>query len=190
MDKKQKLTLIFGGIIPIVLFTVIEDQWGLMAGLIAAIIYAIGESIYELMKYRTISKMTIYSNGLIIGLGLISVLFNDGIWFKLQPAIIELVFFILLMVTSFQGRPLLVTMVQQQQGEIKNNIMLDFLKSLNVRLAFFFLLHSILAVWAAFYWSTESWALLKGVGLTLSMFLYVLAEILLLRLRFKKKSGD
>lgn len=49
------------------------------------------------------------------------------------------------------------------------------------RLGIFFLLHSVLAAYAAFFWSTRAWALLKGVGLTLTMLLYLGIEVVNIR---------
>ena len=186
MQNKQKWTLILGSIIPIVLFTLIEDHWGLEAGLIAAIIYAIGEFIFEYWTSKTISKMTLYSNLLIIGLGIISLVFNDGIWFKLQPAIIELVIAFILFGSTLRKTPILLGMIQQQQGEISNPILKDFIISLNWKIAVFFVLQSIVATWAAFDWSTENWALLKGIGLPVSLIAYMIIEILFFRRKIKR----
>ena len=66
----------------------------------------------------------------------------------------------------------------------------EFLKQamggLTFRLGLFFLAHGVLAVFAALYWSTEAWALLKGVGLTVSMIVYMIIEVFAMRLRLQK----
>jgi intracellular septation protein len=57
--------------------------------------------------------------------------------------------------------------------------------ALTLRMGVFFALHCGLAVWAALDWSTGAWALLKGVGLTVSLLVYMVAESLILRYRLK-----
>jgi len=52
------------------------------------------------------------------------------------------------------------------------------------------LAHALLATYAAFFWSSESWALLKGLGLILSTILYMVLESLYLRLKIKRDADN
>lgn len=188
--SKPKLpfsTLFFGGIVPIVLFTLIEEYYGVIWGLITALIWGVGEIAFELFKYKKVEKITLISNGLIIFLGLISLFTQEGIWFKLQPAIIELGFTFFLWGSLILKKPLFLVMARQQSIELPQEVLEQF-PGLTFRLGIFFLIHSLLAVWAAFYWSTTNWALLKGVGLTVSMILYLMIEMIFMRLRIKRHS--
>lgn len=182
--KKQSLSLLIAGIIPVVLFTVIEDKYGVVAGLIAGMIFGLGEMIYEWYRYHKVSPITWIGNGMLLFLGAISLFTQDGLWFKLQPAILELFFFIFLLGSWLVGKPFLKIMIEKQNPSAP-----DFLKEamggMTFRLSLFFLIHCLLATYAAFYWSTENWALLKGVGLTLSMFFYMLIEGFFLRKKLK-----
>ena len=78
-------------------------------------------------------------------------------------------------------------MIEKQNPEAP-----EFLKNrmsgMTLRLGFFFLFHAVLATWAAFYWSSESWALLKGVGLTVSMIVYMIIEVFWARVSLGKIS--
>jgi intracellular septation protein len=49
------------------------------------------------------------------------------------------------------------------------------------------LAHAVLATWAALHWSTEAWALLKGMGLTVSMLIYMIAEVVWARVKIKRQ---
>jgi intracellular septation protein len=62
---------------------------------------------------------------------------------------------------------------------------LEFLKGVNLRCGFFFLIHAAIATWAALKWSTQAWALLKGLGVTLSFILYMVLEVLIFRKKLK-----
>jgi intracellular septation protein len=184
--KSQALGLFFGGLLPVIAFTVIEEKYGIIAGLIAGMVFGFGEIAYELIKYKKVNTITWIGNGLLIGLGAISLFSTEGIWFKLQPAIFEFGFFIFLLGSWIIKKPFMKLMIEKQ-----NPTAPDFLKDamggITFRISFFFLAHAVIATYAALYWSTENWALLKGVGLTVSMILYMVVEMVWLRLKIKTR---
>lgn len=184
--KKQTLSLLFAGLLPVIAFTVIEEKYGVMAGLVAGMTFGVGEIIYELIRYRKVSTMTWVGNALLLALGGVSLISSDGIWFKLQPAIIELGMFVFLFVTWLLKKPFLVLIIEKQNPNAPDFIK-ERLSGMTLRLSFFMLVHAVIATWAAFKWSTEAWALLKGVGLTVSMIIYLAAEILYTRYQLNKK---
>lgn len=181
------MSLFFGGLLPIIAFTVIEEYAGPIPGLIAAMIFGIGELIFEKVKYNKISGVTWMGNSLVIGLGFISIFTQDGFWFKMQPAVLEVAFTGMLWVTQATGHPLLIELSKKQNPDLPENLLL-FLKGVNFRCGIFFLLHALLATWAALKWSTQAWAILKGVGVTLSFILYMVIELLVFRYRLKRSS--
>ncbi len=183
--KGQALGLFFGGLLPVIAFTVIEEKYGIIAGLIAGMIFGGGEIIYELVRYKKVNTITWIGNGLLIGLGAVSLISTEGLWFKLQPALLEFGFFAFLLLSWLFKKPFLKLMIEKQNPHAP-----DFLKNamsgITLRLSFFFLMHAGLAVYAALYWSTENWALLKGVGLTVSMIVYMVIEMWVLRIKIKR----
>lgn len=180
--KGQALSLFFGGLLPVIAFTVIEEKYGPQAGLIAGLTFGVGEIIYELARYKKVSQTTWIGNGLLLGLGAISLFFNDGIWFKLQPAIMEFGMFIFLLGSWALKKPFLKIMVEKQNPEIPQ-IMKDSLSGITFRMALFFLAHAVTATYAALHWSTEAWAVLKGIGLTVSMIVYMISEMFWIRMK-------
>lgn len=183
--QAQLRSFLIGGILPIVAFTFIEDHYGVVAGLIAAMIFGVGELSYEYIRFKKIERITLIGNALVIGLGLLSLWSTDGIWFKLQPALLCLIFAGALIVSSFLKKPLLVGLARAQNAEIPE-LALVFMSSLNWRLGIFFIFQAALGTWAALHWSTTQWALLKGIGLPVMMFLYMIVEVLIFRLGLKK----
>ena len=188
-NKPRALSLIFGGLLPIVAFTVIEDQYGAMYGLVAAMIFGVGELIYEKVKFKKITGVTWMGNGLVIGLGIVSIFTADGVWFKMQPAVLEVAFTGMLWATQFMGKPMLVELTKKQNPNLPPEFLV-FLKGVNFRCGIFFLIQAAFAVWAALSWSTKMWALLKGVGVTVSFAIYMVAEIIVFRLNLKKKMQE
>lgn len=184
--KAQALSLFFGGLLPIIAFTVIEEKYGPKAGLIAGLIFGGGEIIYELVRYRKVALTTWIGNGLILGLGSISLFFNDGIWFKLQPAIMEFGMFAFLLGSWALKKPFLQIMAEKQNPDMPPLLKAN-LSGITLRLSIFFLIHAVIATHAALYWSTEAWAYLKGIGLTVSMIVYMIAEIFIIRRKIRSQ---
>ena len=202
--QKMKMlrSLFLGGILPVIAFSVIEDRFGTLWGLIAGMVFGLGEILWEWRTLRKVEVITWGGNGMILVLGGISLLTQDGIWFKLQPAIIEAAMAFALVGSVALGKPLLVPLMEKamkQQGAV-----LDFsaramapqeapihrifiaIRGLTLRMGIFFAFHAVLATWAALHWSTAAWAILKGVGFTGSMVVYMGLEAVLLR---RKVSG-
>lgn len=187
--KAQALSLLLGGLLPVIAYTVIEEKYGPKYGLIAGLVLGGGEIIYELVRYKKVSTTTWIGNGLLLGLGSISLFFNDGIWFKLQPAMMEFGMFGFLLGSWALKKPFLQIMAEKQNPDmpplLKNN-----LSGITLRLSLFFLAHAVIATYAALYWTTEAWAYLKGIGLFVSMIVYMIAEMFFIRRKIKKGQSE
>jgi len=191
-------SLLLAGIIPVILFTVVEEYYGTKWGLLCGMVFGGGEILYEKVKHGKVEAMTWGGNALLLVLGGVSLLTTDGIWFKLQPAVLEGVMAALLIGSVVVGKPFLQLMAEKQrlmppaESPLHSRILAAY-RGLTLRIGVFFLLHMGLAIWAALYWSTRAWALLKGVGFTGSLFVYVFAEAVILRRSIKvslKASGQ
>lgn len=183
-QKSAMLALFFGGLLPVIAFTVIEEKYGTLAGLIAGMVFGCGEIIFEFIKYKKVNTITWVANGMLLGLGTISLLSNEGFWFKLQPAILEFGFFGFLVGSWVIKKPFMKMMMEKQNAGAPD-FLINRMSGMTLRLGLFFLAHAILATYAAFYWSSESWAILKGLGLTISMIVYMLIEVIWMRLTMK-----
>lgn len=171
-------SLFLGGIVPVVVYTVIEEKMGPLWGLVFGMGFGILEILIEAVRYHKVETITWIGNGLLIVMGGISLLTQEGIWFKLQPSILEAGMAGLLVVSWAVKKPLLVTMSKKQELP---PVLENRFSGITLRLGLFFLLHAGLAAYAAFYWSTRAWALLKGVGVTLSMLIYLGVEVIVIR---------
>lgn len=175
-------SLVFAGLLPVIAFTLIEEYYGTWWGLVAGLAFGLGEIVTEYVRERRVRGFTWFGNGLLLALGGVSLLTDDGIWFKMQPALMEgaiaaaLWFFLLI------GRDPL-RWLMESQGHAVPGPLLPYLKGLCFRIGVFFALQAVLAVHAALHWSTEAWALLKGIGLTVGFVIYMGIEFLVLRRR-------
>jgi intracellular septation protein len=190
---KTLRSLFLGGLLPVIAFTWVESQFGIIWGLIVGMVFGVGEILWEWRSQGRVEAMTWGGNGLILVLGGISLLTQDGVWFKLQPSVIELVMAIGLWGTLFFKKPFLLSMAQKQGGmpaDLEQRLhpqafaaLMKAFQGLTFRLGFFLVLHAALAAWAALYWSSTAWAFLKGIGFTVSFLVYMVVESLVLRYR-------
>lgn len=195
MNRRVLQSFLLGGIIPVVAFTVIEDRYGIVWGLVAGMVFGLGEIIYEWVTQRRVDPMTLGGNGLILVLGGVSLVTQEGVWFKLQPSLIEAAMAAALWVSVALGKPLLVSVLRKQlalqTGPLAPGaappevapVLQRALGGMTLRVGLFFAAHAALAAWAALHWSTQAWAMLKGVGFTVSMIVYMVVESLVLRYR-------
>lgn len=179
-SKKSAAALFFGGLLPVIAFTLIEDKYGTWYGLVAGMVFGCGEILWELIKYKKVSGLTWFGNGMLLSLGAISLISSEGIWFKLQPAIMEGIFALLLWGSIIIKKPLIVFLAEKQ-GQTFPEPIKNKMTGVTFRTGIFMATHASLATWAAFKWTSTEWALLKGIGLTVSFIVYLVGEAFYLR---------
>lgn len=185
-QRPEWRSLVFGGLLPLVAYTVIENEYGTRWGLVAGLAFGLGEILWEWTRHRRVNRLTWISNGLLLALGGLSLLSEDGLWFKLQPAILEAVFAVALIGSLWRGGNLLSSLMNAS-GQPPPPALQPFLRGLCFRTGLFFALQAALATHAAFFWSTEAWVLLKGVGVTVSFVIYLGIELIFLRQRLRPR---
>ena len=191
--SQQVRALFVGGLLPVLAFTLIEEHFGTLWGLISGMGFGLGEVLWEWRSQGKVDPLTWGGNGMLLVLGGVSLLTQEGIWFKLQPALIEVVTALVLWGSVLLGKPLIQTLLQKQgalpfdlQTGLKPGVgplFKQFFQGMTLRMGFFFAIHAALAVWVALYGSTAAWAILKGIGFTVSFIVYLVVESLVLRYR-------
>ncbi len=185
-QKPSAKTFLIGGLLPILAFTLVEQYYGVVGGLIAGILFGLGEMVWEYKRDGRIQRITIGANLLVVLLGVVSLFEGDGFWFKLQPAILLFIFGAILLVSSLMKKPFLVAMAKKQNPELPEAAE-HALRGMNFRISFVFFALTALSVHAALAWSTAAWATLKGVGVPAILVVYMLLEALAIRLRIKRR---
>lgn len=188
MPSKNLRSLLLGGLLPVVLFTVIEETFGIVWGLVAGMGSALIEVVWEWRRQGKVDPITWFGSGAMLVLGGISLLTREGVWFRLQPALLEALMAGALLGSLLLGRPLLTAMARKQGvlAQVPAQALPAFesrMRGLTFRVGLFFAVHAGLAVWAALAWSVRAWAFLKGVGFTVSFFVYLGLEVWVMRRR-------
>jgi len=149
--------------------------------------FGVIELIYIYLKEKRIEKFVIVDTLFLVIFGGISLLLHNDIFFKLKPALIELIFVLLIGVSAFSSKNIMMQMGQRYMKGVEMNPLMEaqFKRSLKV-MFWLFLAHVLLIVYSAYYMSKEAWVFISG-GLFYIMFgVYFLFELVRNKLKSRK----
>jgi isopentenyldiphosphate isomerase/intracellular septation protein A len=162
-QRIELLKKLLPGFIPLFAFIAVDEIWGTKAGVIAALIIGVVEMTWIGVKEKRFDRFVLFDTLLLIALGGISILLDNDIFFKLKPALIELILCAVLALSAFSKVNIVELMSRRymKKMEISEAQMTKMRQSL--RLMFFvFLAHTALVFYAVFYMSNEAWAFISG----------------------------
>ncbi len=186
MNKKDILKSLLPGFLPLVIFIVADSVWGTKTGLIVAILAGIVEIAFSWFKNKFIDKFVLLDIGLIVILGIVSIVLDNPIFFKLKPALIELIFCVVLAISIFSPVNVMLLMTKRYMKNIDiNETMAEEMKR-SLRVIFcIFSIHTGLIIYSAFFMSKEAWAFISG-GLFYIIFgVYFIVELVRKKMRIK-----
>jgi intracellular septation protein len=193
---------IFTAFLPLVLFWAVEEFLGLKAALIVGCIAAVGELAWERIKRGRVSFVTWASNLLVLGLGAISYFMDSGVFFKLQPAVMEIAMAVMMVATRLRGgEPFLLRMFREgpvidpgrRDAALANEAFVARLRVMDLRMTIFLIIHGLAVAWAAIWASSRVWILLKGVLFYVLMMMVMLPETIagvIAQRRLRRRSID
>ena len=188
MIQAKWRTLLVGGLLPVLAFTVVEIFYGPKAGLIAGIVFGLGELSYEYFILGQVQRLTLGSNALILILGSLALMEENSVLFKLQPAIVFLILAVVIIGSSFLGKPLMVALLLKQRPDTPKEL-IEHMRGLNLRLGVCLFVIGLISIYSAFYWTTAAWAAFKAFGAPLLMVLYIILDVGFVRWRKLRRSG-
>ncbi len=170
------------GIIPLLLFVIVDSLAGLKAGLIIAVIAAIAEALFSYFYLGTLDIFTGCSLGLITLMSLASWKMKTPLLFKLQPSVLGIGLVLALYISYFFFTPLFYSMVIKYGGVLNPRLLelantevgTAFFKELTLYSGHLLLIQTGLVTYAAFKLNNWWWILLRGVGFYLAFFLAML----------------
>jgi len=173
-------------LIPLLGFWWVDSHYGLEAGLIVAIILAILEVLWYLIKEKRLEPFATWSAILILIMGGISWQFQNDVFIKLKPAILESVFAGIFFFSCFINKPFLLVVAKKQLGNNLSDFQMQHLRSLNWHIGIFFLIHIMIAVYAALYTSNDTWMFLTGPFFYIFFILFFIMEFILSRYKWHR----
>ncbi len=170
-SRVQMLKNMAVGLAPLIIF-VIVDAWAqnaydettsLKLALGAALILGTAQFIYFWARDGKPEPFILADTGLLLVMGLISLILQKDIFFKLKPAIIEAILLIIIGLTAFSTSDMLLKMTSRYMKEVRfNQAQIESMRRMMRTFFFCLLIHTALIVYAAFYLSREMWAFISG----------------------------
>lgn len=163
-SKLDLIKKLLPGFLPLLVFIVVDAISNDMRISIAvAVTFGIGEFIYTYIRTKILDKFILFDTSLLIAMGLISYLYNDEVFFKIKPAIIEFLFCIVLGISAFSQNNIMLKMTKRYMKglEMNNEQIIQMIRSLKI-LFWIFIFHTALTAYSAFFMSKAAWLFISG----------------------------
>lgn len=171
--------------LPALAYWYLEENYSVQVAASGGILLAVIEILLEKIFLKHIHKISWFNFSLIGILGALSLLGEEGIWFKLQPSFTGIFMGGLILFYQIRGRGIFLEMVQEIQSNTKA---LEFFPKLESHLGLFFLSYGIFMGVVSFNLSTSQWLFYKTIGFYIALFVFFALEIVLMRRRILKAS--
>jgi isopentenyldiphosphate isomerase len=163
MNRSKLLLQLLPGFIPLFVFIIADEIWGTKIGLIVAIAFGVGELIYTWVKDRKFDKFILFDTLLIIALGLVSIVLDNDVFFKLKPALIGSLMCIILGISVFTPANIIMNMSQRYMKgiDIKDEQYVMLKKNMKA-MFWIFTIYTLLVFYSVWFMSKEAWAFISG----------------------------
>lgn len=181
------LKTLLPGILPLIVFILADEIWGTKIGLYVAVVFGIVQLTVIYLKEKRLDKFVLFDTILIVAMGVVSIVLENDIFFKLKPGIIGLILVLILGVSAYSPMNIMMTMSQRYLNGIEFSV--EQQKSMNrsIKILFWlFFIHTCLVFYSAFFMSKEAWVFISGVLFYIifaAFFIYELIRGIILRKR-------
>jgi intracellular septation protein len=120
----DSITLLLG-ILPLIAFVIVDSFFGLKAGLLSAIFFAVLEAFLSWHWFGELDHVTAISVGLVLFFALLSLKFKSELYIKLQPSILSFVLGPLLMITYIKGEPIFLDFLLKYRTKLPQHLQIQ-----------------------------------------------------------------
>lgn len=182
------ITLFLTQLLPLIVFVVVDAfVTDVRISILSAILFAVGQLVLTWIRSRRFDWFVLVDVGLIAGLGGISIAFDDELFFKVKPAIMEGVTLVVLLgLILAPSRFLRAYVGRMTPGTPLDDAAVGAMKSMLGVLGACVVVHVGAVLYAAFRASREAWAFVSGPG----FYLFLLpVGLVALAARRKRRAG-
>ena len=173
MKQAELLKKLLPGFIPLFVFIIADEFWGMKVGLVVALLIGVGEMCFTWLREKRLDRFVLLDTALLVALSGISILLDNDIFFKLKPALIELILCAILGVSVFSSIDIVGAMTRKYMKGVEMNEVQEALFKRNLRNLFYIVVfHTGLVFYSAFYMSKEAWAFISGGLFYILFFIY------------------
>ena len=160
--------------VPLLVFILADEIWGMKIGLVVAVSTGLIEMLITWVREKRLDNFVLLDMVLLFFLSALSYLFENEIFFKVKPAMIDLVLAALLSLPLFSKIDPLGSMSQRYLKGVKlEGIQKDLFRKKLFVMFWIVLIHTLMVLWAAFYMSKEIWAFVSSFMLFIMMGIYL-----------------
>ena len=183
MSKISQKNFFLISFLPAIAYWYLEENYPIRIAIAGGLALSVLELSLEYIFTKHLHTLSKFNFGLILFLGGISLLGDEGIWFKLQPAITGVVIGGFLLFKVLKGKGFFVEMMESMD---KENIPTELIKPMEIHVAILFSVYGLFMAYVAFYFSTDRWLFFKTIGFYIVFAFFLFGEFIYLRWKVKK----
>jgi intracellular septation protein len=171
--------------IPAIAYWYLEENYSIriaISGGLALSILEIAAEKYFTKHVHTLSKFNFY---LILVLGSLSLIGDEGSWFKLQPAFTGWAIGGFMLYRVRAGRGLMQEMMESMPQ--KNQLPPDIFRAMEAHIGWLFFVYGCFMSYVATSWSTDRWLFYKTIGFYIAFVVFFVFEMIYIRFSLKKR---
>jgi intracellular septation protein len=172
---ETKMKFLFD-LFPIILFFIAFKFYGIYAATAVAMVATIGQIIYSKVRHGKVENMLIISGVLIVVFGGATLLLKDPTFIQWKPTILYWLFSVVLLGSQLFFKKNMMRNLMEKQISLPDPIW----TKLNIAWAILFIILGIINLYVAFNYSQDTWVDFKLFGITGIMFVFIIAQTLVL----------
>ncbi len=174
-QKKSGNNFFLFSFLPAILYWYMEEHYPVKTALIAGIALSLIEIAAEKYFYGHIHKLSKINLVLVVVLGGLSLIGEDGIWFKLQPSFSLLAMALFMAFKLKKGQGFFQELMEDMRPDGPHPPP-EILRSMEVNLTFFFFGYALLMAILAIWFSTSTWAFFKTAGFFIVFLVFIVIQ--------------
>ena len=169
--------------LPAIAYWYLEENYPLRIAILGGLFLAILEIIFEKIYTKHVHTMSKFNFFLILFLGALSLIGDEGIWFRLQPTFTGVGISVFLTYRLFKGDGMLWEMMESMNQ--KNTPPKFIMKDMEKHIACLFFIYGIFMAFIAVYSTTDLWLFWKTIGFYIVFILFMIVEMFWMKQQIK-----
>ncbi|MBT3584740.1 MAG: hypothetical protein HN509_07525 [Halobacteriovoraceae bacterium] len=184
MNKKLSKNFFLISFLPAIAYWYLEENYALRIAIMGGLILAVLELSLEWFFSKHIHTLSKFNFFLILGLGGVSLLGEEGIWFKLQPAFTGVGIGSFLLYKVLRGKGLMQEMMESLNPD--RLLPEPIVAGMEKHFSLLFLGYGIFMGFVAVKFTTSEWVFYKTIGFYITFAILMLFEFFWIRIQMKK----
>ena len=179
------------GLLPLFIFIAVDEIYGVEAGLYAALVFGIAGLLFTWFRERRLDRFILFDTVFLVLLGSVSLLFETPIFFKLKPAVIELIICAILGAAAAKPELFLKAMTGRYIKNMELKVTeegIDAMRKMMLILTAVLLMHTILTVYSAFFMSERAWGFISGVLFYIIFGVFFAGQMIAVKIRRRRNA--